>query len=310
MTSEQAWSALLALLSDGPKDPELDTMLARFVRAHPGALERQIIARLGELARRGVLAELLGHDLVTSWPSDHQRTLEAIDPALGLRIFAVSQLDHADELDWAVTHNSFNLAASWAKRAGWEAVLGLGLPPQMLDSLRWIVERTPPPDVLPRETAFMTADEIEARIGAYVGSLPSLLERLRPGGCSESGFLAKGERLGDVIARDARALAQLGIDRHGFTARALEVLRARDRPPYRVEVNCFQGHVRDPFHTYDLYEAHGGAMSFEIVRGDRPDHARLSGGDLTLTLIRRFGFFQGSVPNRIDPVEAARVLFD
>lgn len=144
----------------------------------------------------------------------------------------------------------------------------------------------------------MSAEEIGEALAAYMGTSVAALEaRLAPGGVSRTGFVAPGERIGEVIRRDARALHRLGVDRH-LLAERLE--RA-------WELELVIGYQQDPFHSCDVYaQTRRGGAAFTVV--DPATGERLQGGDLLALLIRRACFFEGSVRYRVSPEAAVRVL--
>jgi hypothetical protein len=78
--------------------------------------------------------------------------------------------------------------------------------------------------------------------------------------------------------------------------------------PWKVTCLCWMGHQQDPFHSADIYSrTHRGACDVTVSYKDRPG-VELRFGDMIVVLIRRAGFFEGSVPYRLDPEKAAWVL--
>ena len=69
------------------------------------------------------------------------------------------------------------------------------------------------------------------------------------------------------------------------------------------------GHQKNPFFAEDSYYVDGvGAASFTLANLALSDKPVIGGGDLNIVLIRSACFFQGRVPNRMDPTACARVL--
>lgn len=164
--------------------------------------------------------------------------------------------------------------------------------------------------------------------------LEALEARLRPGAESASGFLAPGQRLEDVLARDRRTLAALGATFDqlanglelalGRAERRVDLARRGRRPevappdveapPIPVEPTLsvrawrFAGHQDCPFDdgegrrcpTAPFSSAH-----YELRRNGLPP---LAVPGLMPHLIRAHGFFEGDVPCRVEPEALLRVL--
>ena len=107
------------------------------------------------------------------------------------------------------------------------------------------------------------------------------------------------QMLADHEARKRRLVASFG-EPTGTEGRFLL--------PWRITRRCLAGHQEDPFHSSDVYwRTHRGACDIEIEHRKRPDVV-LRFGDLVAVLIRRACFFEGAVPYRLDPEQAAWVL--
>lgn len=144
------------------------------------------------------------------------------------------------------------------------------------------------------------------------------------------------ESVGDVIHRDAIALARLGISRHVLADRlqlAIDIgrhnadkRRGREAEQYREQrllerigapradgcydyalsfgYTSFAGIKPDPFHSVS-----GAPCSTSDFHIENPQRGlAISGSELVVGLIERYGFFEGDVRTRVDPAEAAWVL--
>jgi hypothetical protein len=279
------------LASAPPRIAEADARLADFVRRCPGAFER----RLGAVLEDPELGALLGRYPLLQIRGALRQTLDALDPATLLRLLG----DVRGRLDASMLNKVVALfAEDCARRVGADALFGLPLAPELRDALRCKITGEPLPDILPEDVHEMSADEIGEALAAYMGTtIAALQARLEPGGVSRAGFLAPGERIGEVIRRDASALHRLGVGRH--------VLAERLEGAWELEPVI--GYQHDPFHACDVYEQtrRGGAM---FVITNQATGERLRGGDLLALLIRRACFFEGSVPYRVSPEALVRVL--
>ncbi|HTN84016.1 MAG TPA: hypothetical protein VL242_10030, partial [Sorangium sp.] len=227
---------------------------------------------------------------------------------------------------------------------GVELLDTLELPGGMRDALRSRITGDPLPDILPAHLDDLSPDDIAAIFEDHTGlPIAALEQRLLPDQASETGFLAPGERLGEVIAADARRLRELGVSRHaladllelgllwherpserlaalpetsddfgGFrasAARAAELARnagleGEDDAPFEVQpVISPKGFQEDPF----VWARHRASRDF-VIRSRRHPHLRITGSALAVPLIRRACFFEGRVRYRVDPELAARVL--
>jgi hypothetical protein len=156
---------------------------------------------------------------------------------------------------------------------------------------------------------------------------------LRPGFCSQVGFLGRGEQLNEVIATDDATLRQLGVTheqvadelerlvldaQHQLAAELVEVLAGRrERPSGRYPVGDYDVAV----HLTALGMQHcpwavvGDCPNPHVASGsewtieDRTTGTRLSGPMLSLHLIRAHHFFEGrGVPYRVEPADLVALL--
>ena len=147
---------------------------------------------------------------------------------------------------------------------------------------------------------------------------------MQPGALSVKGFLAPGEDLDEVIARDAAALGREKIS-YDTLADRLEklILAGQSKPGRKISSGDFSvitikyaGFQQCPW-TEDLH--HGtcrkgsGAAHASIdwrIRNDRT-HREMQGPGLIIHLIRDHHFFEGpGSPWRVDPLDLAHLLMD
>lgn len=139
---------------------------------------------------------------------------------------------------------------------------------------------------------------------------------MRPGALSEGGFLGECERLEDVLARDRRTLARLGVTYDELAGRLGALIRAA---PARVghlvvEVAFCAGRQVCPWSS-DIHHRQctaGGGVEYDscdwLIRNLRSRQV-MCGPGLIVHLIRDHHFFEGvESPYRVDPAELARLL--
>ncbi|MBK8258530.1 MAG: hypothetical protein IPK82_38455 [Polyangiaceae bacterium] len=321
-----------------------DEALAAFMRANEGVFEDHLVGRASDPRWAAGGPEAL-HALlqsILSWRgmgSDARgplhATLSAFDPLKGLQLCRTMVWRHHRE-EWA------DISRFFANRFT-EVPKPHHAPPELRDAVAFQKSRISPPDVLPQDLEGRTPREIEAMFEEYVGlRIGDIEARLRPGVCSFSGFLGPEDRLGEVVWEDANRLRQLGVDRRVLADRLeevidraykkqVEVIRASPGAPWRdtfsvgrpggtpIEVIVgaespvvlqvwrwgWLGSQSNPFHTQVVESTNS---DFIIVNRSSGVDQRLQGSALASPLIRRFCFFEGRVPYRIEPVLAARVL--
>jgi hypothetical protein len=147
--------------------------------------------------------------------------------------------------------------------------------------------------------------------------------RMRPGRFSQLGFLGPDERLEDVLARDARAVAEHGLT-FATLARALERLVAAAEaarglavhiaPHFETVITAYKGLQMcpwspDPHHAQCSAGSGVRYASLEWrIRNLRTNHV-MSGPGLAVHLIRDHHFCEGvQSPYRVDPLELAHLL--
>lgn len=146
---------------------------------------------------------------------------------------------------------------------------------------------------------------------------------MRPGAFSQAGFLGEHERLEDVLARDAAALADADLSRDELAdalgrlldaAEAAKGRSARVDGRFEVSVEVFTGFQICPWapspHSGQC-TAGGGVRHASVAWRVRNRRTReeLRGPGLIVHLIRAHGFFEGlESPHRVDPIALARVL--
>ena len=252
--ANDAWDLLRAALAGfAPSDFDpgaaaaIDAELGAWVAAHPGRLEAELPDRLAALAaapgaiedhlptQLAVLLALAAPDTVVhDWERRLDTTLRALDPIAMLGVVGQARRDHVAALGGFVP---IALTAYFAARAGEDAVAGAPIAPELRDHLRALLWKRPLPDVLPRVLHTLSPRAIEARFAAYLDlGVDALTRRLRG---PDARFLAPGEGLGDVIARDAATLHALGVDRHALADRLAALLddAAAAAPPRRARLS-------------------------------------------------------------------------
>jgi hypothetical protein len=326
---------------------EDDNLLAYFIRLHPGVFEARLLAGLGELAAakdaKGIsnLSRLL--EVVA--PSDKSpgslvgMTLSALDPLAGIKLCGIANWHHYGALSGKARDNCGYLIVYFKDR--YQSDLAAA---DVTSELRDGFSGKNPPDIIPGNLDGMSPEDIKAVIEVYVGAPIEAVEaRLYPGHSSSNGFLAEGERLARVIWDDAKKLREIRVDRHALAKRirelgiACDVGRERtlpqpnrvrretaeetelreqewrrifrsyvyeEEPPFQVTTTSYMGIQQNPFYT----RCRGSNGSFIIRNQNLGPASVLEGGYLTLWLIESLCFFEGNVPNRIDPETAARVL--
>jgi hypothetical protein len=146
---------------------------------------------------------------------------------------------------------------------------------------------------------------------------------MRPGVFSQTGFLGEDERLEDVLASDARTLAELGITAEELAApldRLLDAAEAagggsaRVDSRFEIRIELFIGFQICPWapHPHSGQCTAGGGVrhaSVEWQLRNLADGSRLRGPGLIVHLIGAHGFFEGiHSPHRVDPRSLARIL--
>jgi hypothetical protein len=333
VTADPAWQHLIATLEQmqeaagGQQFAAQDHELAAALGARPGCLEEHLLAGgIDELAARDARdpgnRSLLGYFMNLCPPGDPlmaqhpdifrglPATFAAMDPVRMMSVYVAARQRGA-RLGPVPRQNCVRLGAYFLSRAGIAMLDRLALPAEHRDVLRALTSKQPLPDVLPAELASWSPRQIADALADYAGtSIGELEAQLHPGASSASGFLAPGESLGAVIHRDAVALARIGVSRHAIADRIDAVLDGNGAPFTRT-LSVYAGYQADPFHstvTCGLHHRPRGARDFVIANPARGGAAAIRGGDLISVLIRRYGFFEGAVPHRVEPTHAAWVL--
>jgi hypothetical protein len=153
-------------------------------------------------------------------------------------------------------------------------------------------------------------------------TVEALEDRMRPGQLSQGGFLGKSEKLLEVMARDDRALLELGVTHEELAARLDGLLRtAMPASPlsahvenFEIKTEMFTGFQICPW-APDIHSGQctaGGGVDYGSVnwkiRNLRTGQ-EMHGPGLAVHLIRDHHFFEGlNSPCRVDPLELARLL--
>ncbi len=160
--------------------------------------------------------------------------------------------------------------------------------------------------------------------------LAALEERLRPGGASDSGFLAPQEKLVDVLERDRRALAALGLTCGQVADRLEQVLGRAERrvqlarrgtlpddgrgvamvePQLEVGAEHSAGWQECPF-LDEIGQScpvqPWSTADYQLTNTSSGKTVRIPG--LLPHLVRAHSFFEGDVPYRVDPTTLAELM--
>lgn len=373
-TANDAWTHFIERMmgrfwgehpSDGASCEHDDALLAAFVRERPMAFEAGLPQYLASLAAavipnpRVPSALSMLFEVPEGDPRFYQ-TFAAINAAAGLNMCSSVSFQYFQALGGQARDNTGFLAQMFQRRLTGEDRRTGDLVPELRDS---DMHRSDLPDVLPEDLDGMSVRDIESVIEAYVRAPIGAVEaRLQPGGLSDSGFLAPGERLGEVIWEDAKKLRELGVkrqaivnafeqavalfelrnDRHALehaarlaemspepSAMEVEIASRLDTEFRRsrqskldqierisprtfasqaqlaVSRSMWLGHQQDPFHTLPWF---GVNLDYKVCNPKLGSGSEFESNLLSSRLVRRFCFFQGHVPHRLDPERAARVL--
>ena len=303
---DRAWTSLVSLLdvragqlvATPAQTAAAAELVADFVKTHPGALEEaagdQLHALFGDgFGRPAALFGALGPD---EDDRPYAAALRALSPDGLVRAFAT--LWRRDpRIGERVSGRALQ---SLARRAAPSTLAALTLPPEAYDALHALAGLAPLPDILPRDLAGRSRAEVESLLSIYTGLPIADLEARLRGVRHRDAFLAEGESVAEVILRDARWLADRGIDRHQL-AHALAARFDQQAPALAPGA---AGHEWDPFHTIDLYPVHGRGAA-ELRHGWPRKRSIPS---LAVETIRRACFFEGDVPYRVEPARLLRFL--
>lgn len=183
------------------------------------------------------------------------------------------------------------------RQARHETLASLELCPEAYDALHALAGLAPLPDILPPDVTTLKPHDIDSLFEIYTAMpIADLENRLRGHGFQRQRLLGDGESLGRAVLRDAQWLARRHISRHAVSA----ALAARfDRPSSESSGGTLMvspTHVRDPFHTIDVYPVHGRGTA-DMRVGWLP---RKQVPSLAIETIRRACFFASGI-SRADP---------
>lgn len=309
---DRAWRSLVTVLDAHAgltqEDPRAlaaaADAVADFCVDHPGTLEAHAASHGRELVRDWGgqrTTALFGEVRDSAREQPYGRALAALSPDALVKAFAAL---------WRFDRRAAALCSGRAlqtltRRARPETLGALELPPEAYDALNALAGLAPLPDILPPDVASLRPPDIDALFEIYTAiPIADLEQRLRGHGHLRQRLLTDGESLGRAVLRDAQWLARRDVDRH-VVARALA---ARfDRPsaelPGGGTLLVSATHVRDPFHSIDVYPVHGrGAADLRV--GWLP---RKQLSSLAVETIRRGCFFASGV-TRADPAFLTRWL--
>ena len=159
--------------------------------------------------------------------------------------------------------------------------------------------------------------------------LRDMQRQLLPGHVSETGFIAPGEDLVEVVTRDLRSLGDLGVTPARIADRLASLVeqghrRAEHDPAARSALNRgakkaisvgdrfeliafrYCGFQDCPFGCRDGWDIRDASRDY-FLHNARNRHT-LGFPGLSIHLIRDHHFFEGNVPHRVDPARAVKVL--
>lgn len=151
--------------------------------------------------------------------------------------------------------------------------------------------------------------------------LGAVERRMQPGAWDAAGFLAPGDLLGDVLARDAQTLRSLGVEAAAIGERLEGLLRAAETDvftpvlagPYEIQILRQRGLITCPWAPEEFEPCpSGGGMRPTANRfrlRHRPSGRTLEGFELSAHLIRAHAFFGGPGTRfRLEPERLATFL--
>jgi hypothetical protein len=240
-STADAWGYFLHLLRQlavadyNESFPEENEALARYLLANPGRFEERLLDGIGELAEtpcKHPHPSLLGLLLNQHQPNPVGMSVcrleaffQAVSPRSMLQFMVLARRDYLDALGRFAQSNSTRLALYFSRDWSADSLRTLGFQPEYLDAL--LCQRTGDalPPILPDHVASLKVTEINDRLETYCGvHIATLEQRMVPGAMSASGFLAPGERLAEVIHRDATTLAALGVSHRDIADRIDSVI--------------------------------------------------------------------------------------
>lgn len=128
-----------------------------------------------------------------------------------------------------------------------------------------------------------------------------------PGGCSESGFLAPGENISVVIARDRATCERYEITPKQIGETIEEILLGKHADKFELSTTLFRGMQTCPFERTFTTNPFSN-MDFTIT--NKKTGTSFNGPGLIVHLLKEHDFFEGDTPYRVDPKEAIEVLFE
>lgn len=131
------------------------------------------------------------------------------------------------------------------------------------------------------------------------------LHNFYPGALSEAGFLAEGEDLNEVIARDRATCEQYGLTPKDVGQKIAEILRGERKDEFDLKTQSWRGMQECPF---DKGFKPFSSLDFTIT--NKKTDKSFSGPGLIAHLLTDHDFFEGNTSYRVDPEEAIEVLFE
>jgi len=138
-----------------------------------------------------------------------------------------------------------------------------------------------------------------------------------PDRLSCSGFLRKGlfieddEKLSSVLEKDAQTLDKYNITYKQIADKLREILSSNHDSNLKVTMDGpYLGAQECPFQNMDLDNKYHGSLygSIDITVTNTILNETFSFNTLLIHMIEQHGFFEGSVPHRVDPEKVIRIL--
>ena len=131
------------------------------------------------------------------------------------------------------------------------------------------------------------------------------LAEFYPGASSHDGFLAPGENLDEVIARDRNTCEGKGTTPKEIGQIIEEILSGGRKDKFELSTKSWRGDQTCPFDRSRQPFA-----SIDFVIKNKQTGKSFSGPGLIAHLLKEHDFFEGDTPYRVEPEEAIEVLLE